>query len=687
MIERFMPRGAILNDYRDMRLLNPAIVLCALILCCVGHAQMLHAAKLSLGNRYIRWEGAVVHGRIESRAVFDIAAHKRLMLSGPCFSITLGNGETVSSRQFKILAAPTTKMLMANPEALRAAGRKPGQALVLLLADKAAGLKATWSARVRSGCNFLREKLVLQAARAAVDIQAITLLESRIPKGHTVGVTPGSPIVTPHFFMGYENPMAQNIIDKGSQVICRLQRNAPLAPGAMLDASCVFGLYHAGQLRRDFLAYIESVRARPYKPFLLYVSWYDISFGGTYSQGSCLKSINAIGRQLAQKRGVKINSFLFDDGWDNRNSIWRFNIGFPHGFAPLAQAAAKFGAHIGVWLSPSGGYGSARDQRIAYAKAHGYEVDSGGLSISGPKYYKRFAAVCLNMIHRYGVNVFKFDGLAAGARAASAGQTLDGDAMLRLIRTLRLAEPRVYINQTTGTWPSPFWLLNVDSTWRGGGDHAFIGAGSWCQKWINYRDAEVYANVVKRAPLYPLNSLMVHGIIYARLTRRLHSMSDRGFADQVWSYFGSGTQLQELYITPSLLDRNNWNVLASAAKWSRRNSKILVDTHWIGGDPAKGEIYGWAAWANGNAIMTLRNPTAKSAIFTIHLRRMLQLPAGQTNGYVFTSPQVPPKAQKTFDIRAGKPYRIKLMPFEVKVLQGHVQMTSKKNNSAGTAEK
>ncbi|MGC8553804.1 MAG: enterotoxin, partial [Phycisphaerae bacterium] len=289
-------------------------------------------------------------------------------------------------------------------------------------------------------------------------------------------------------------------------------------------------------------------------------------FTRPYSQGPCLKSINAIGRQLAQKRGVKINSFLFDDGWDNRNSIWRFNSGFPHGFAPLAQVAAKYGAHIGVWLSPFGGYGSARDQRIAYAKAHGYEVDSGGLSISGPKYYHRFAAVCMHMIHRYGVNVFKFDGLAAGARAASAGQTLDGDAMLRLIRTLRLAEPRVYINQTTGTWPSPFWLLNVDSTWRGGGDHAFIGAGSWCQKWINYRDAEVYANVVKRAPLYPLNSLMVHGIIYARLTRRLHSMSDRGFADQVWSYFGSGTQLQELYITPSLLDKNNWNVLAIAAK-------------------------------------------------------------------------------------------------------------------------
>ena len=74
---------------------------------------------------------------------------------------------------------------------------------------------------------------------------------------------------------------------------------------------------------------------------------------------------------------------------------------------------------------------------------------------------------------KYGVNAFKFDGLAArAARTGEAGLTRDGDAMLRMIGELRAIRPDLYINQTTGTWPSPFWLLSVDSTWRGGSDHS-----------------------------------------------------------------------------------------------------------------------------------------------------------------------------------------------------------------------
>jgi len=34
----------------------------------------------------------------------------------------------------------------------------------------------------------------------------------------------------------------------------------------------------------------------------------------------------------------------------------------------------------------------------------------------------------------------------------------------------------------------------------------------------------------------------------------------------------------------------DWDALAEAAQWSRSNADVLVDTHWIGGDPAKGEI-------------------------------------------------------------------------------------------------
>ena len=48
------------------------------------------------------------------------------------------------------------------------------------------------------------------------------------------------------------------------------------------------------------------------------------------------------------KRHVKLDSFLFDDGWDDRSGSWHFSKDFPRGFLPLRDAAAKYGAAPGM---------------------------------------------------------------------------------------------------------------------------------------------------------------------------------------------------------------------------------------------------------------------------------------------------------------------------------------------------
>jgi hypothetical protein len=243
--------------------------------------------------------------------------------------------------------------------------------------------------------------------------------------------------------------------------------------------------------------------------------------------------------------------------------------------------------------------------------------------------------------------------------------TRDGDAMLRLVQELRARNPNLYINQTTGTWPSPFWLLHVDSTWRGGDDHNFQGKGSWCQQWMTYRDAQTYQNVVKPAPLYPLNALMLGGIIYATNALDLAAMSDEDFADQVREFFGSGTQLQELYITPGLLNRRNWDDLAEAARWSRRNADVLVDTHWIGGDPAAGDVYGWASWAPRKGILVLRNPGDQSATLAADLGKWFDLPPGSPVVFQLKSPWKDGGDSNPLELAARQPFTFNLRPFEV----------------------
>ena len=54
------------------------------------------------------------------------------------------------------------------------------------------------------------------------------------------------------------------------------------------------------------------------------------------------------------------------------------------------------------------------------------------------------------------------------------------------------------------------------------------------------------------------------------------------FRNEVRSYFGTGTQLQEMYITPSLLTAQNWDDLAEAAKWSR-DERRCAEGHALGG--------------------------------------------------------------------------------------------------------
>ena len=65
----------------------------------------------------------------------------------------------------------------------------------------------------------------------------------------------------------------------------------------------------------------------------------------------------------------------------------------------------------------------------------------------------------------------------------------------------------------------------------------------------------LYQNIVQAGPLFPLNSLMLHGLIYARQAEHLDSDPGNDFTNEVHDYFGTGTQLQEMYISHALLSK------------------------------------------------------------------------------------------------------------------------------------
>ncbi|HEX3867805.1 MAG TPA: enterotoxin, partial [Gemmatimonadaceae bacterium] len=390
-----------------------------------------------------------------------------------------------------------------------------------------------------------------------------------------------------------------------------------------------------------------------------------------FNEADALGAIEAFGTELHEKRGVTLDSFLFDDGWDDPTTLWRFNSGFPEGFTKVRDAARRFGAAPGVWMSPWGGYGQPHDDRVTYGKAQGFETNDRGFALSGPVYYERFRDTCLDMIRRYGVNQFKFDG-TGNAASTAPGSPFDSDfdAAIHLIGELRAEKPDLYVNLTTGTYPSPFWLRWADSIWRGGEDHDFAGVGTSRQRWITYRDADTYQHVVRAGALFPINSLMLHGMIFARSAHNLSTDPGDDFGSEVRDYFGTGTQLQEMYITPALLSAASWDRIAESAKWSRTNADTLVDTHWIGGDPLRLEPYGWASWSRHKGILTLRNPANRPQSIAIDVATAFELPDGAPRAFTSHSPWASDNAAaQPQPTRAGEERRIALRPFEVLTLE------------------
>ena len=277
------------------------------------------------------------------------------------------------------------------------------------------------------------------------------------------------------------------------------------------------------------------------------------------------------------------------------------------------------------------------------------------------------------MMRNQGVNYFKFDGMggSGGKVDGAAGREDDIDAVLGLTRSLRRKKSDVFISATVGTWASPFWTLYADSIWRQGHDTSMSGKGDTRQQWINYRDKTCYERVVQMGPLYPLNSLMLHGVVIGNRKGRSPSrfaFNEKSVADEIWTFFGSGTCLQEMYISPNVMTDKMTDELASAAKWARANADVLVDTHWIGGDPAKEEVYGWASWRPGKGILVLRNPSDKTQQFSITPKDALQLPEG-VKGKMMLSAVHPPLELKSAAKAITQPITWTLKPFEVIVLE------------------
>lgn len=633
-----------------------------------GKAQALKSGNVyMLENNVLRIGFRVSGGRLTVTDFTDKGTGKKIVLNGPLFELTFSGKGMAGSGAFVLKRGPVASEITGDKGP--SYGKALGKVYSADLEDASRGLTIHWEAALKDDANYVRQSVTLEA-RDSVKVGRIRMVKLPALSGaKKMGTVDGSPLVCGNMFFATEHPMSQLEIAK-TYIGSYLPRLNAVTAGHPFTAHAVWGVTPVGQLRRGFLYYVERERARPYHQMLHYNSWFDISWGDRkMDEAGCLDRIKAYGDSLINKRKVNLNAFLFDDGWDDNRTLWQFNSGFPEGFKNIKEAAAKYDAGIGVWISPWGGYDVAKEQRMEYGRKQNppFETNTNGFSLAGPNYNKRFKEVTSAFISDANIAMFKFDGVGAGngASGASLAYQKDIEAFLDLITGMRRQKPDIYFSLTVGTWPSVYWLNYGDAIWRAGDDTGLAGTGPKRQQWITYRDAEAYKNVVSRAPLYPLNSVMYHGICIADngLPGELE-MNDKDIADEIWAFFGSGTSLQELYVNPHKLNAVNWDCLRDAAKWSKSNEQVLSDVHWTGGDPRKGQVYGYAAWRNGKGTLMLRNSSRAEKSFLVNVREVFEVPAGKNVSYGFYDAKTGEKEK----LYSGKTFTVNLKPYEVKVM-------------------
>jgi hypothetical protein len=270
--------------------------------------------------------------------------------------------------------------------------------------------------------------------------------------------------------------------------------------------------------------------------------------------------------------------------------------------------------------------------------------------------------------------MFKFDGFNEKPENES-----EREALVKLIEDMRKEKPDVFINTTCGSWPSPFFLMNSDSIWRGGGDIELKGVGPVREQAINYRDWITYTGVVLKSPLFPVSSVMLHGIVLAPYVHHqgFDTATIQEWKNEVRSFFGLGVNLQELYIGPNnpdtgkpLMTDELWDIVAEGAKWARANEDVLVDAHWVGGDPGHGQVYGVASWNPTKATLMLRNPSDQPQSIKIDPEMVFELPQQEkVRTFTMKSPWADEANRPAVTLAAGEAHTFELQPFEVMVLE------------------
>ena len=457
-------------------------------------------------------------------------------------------------------------------------------------------------------------------------------------------------------FFGVEYPAAENhleIREGRAEILCGQEYGRLIGADRLASDWVVEGLTPNAFVKYWFFRYLDQVRVAPLRPFSLYNTWYDLrspeypgwSPDKVMSEGTALRMVDILRRSMIEKHGIKLDAFVLDDGWDVYESDWALRPEqWPRGLKPLADELKKTGTALGLWLGPTGGY-SFRLKRVNWMRDHGYEVvgrtkDTAMLCLAGKNYGALLKKRVTDFAANDGVGYYKWDGLQFSCSEPDHGHPLDiysrravMESLADMCRAVRRVNPAIFLNITSGTWLSPWWVRFADTIWMQGMDYGFADVPSLSRRdgAITYRDFILYDDFRRQDFWFPISNLMTHGIIKGKheSVGEAAEPLDK-FTDDVLLYFARGVSMYELYISPDILTEGEWTSIARSMAWARDRFPILMNSEMVGGNPLKGEAYAHVHFKGKRGILAARNPVMEPTSLDVKLDPALGLDPSAT---------------------------------------------------------
>ena len=444
----------------------------------------------------------------------------------------------------------------------------------------------------------------------------------------------GQPVLLEDTFWGLEFPAGYNHYAEGNVSLTHFPGRT--VAGRFVSKTAVLGVAPAGQVARQFRSYIEHGRARPRQPEVQvdYNTWTTVT---PATESNSLELIHQFRKNLFEPYGVGFDSFTLDDGWDEKNSLWKLRTsGFPRGFKPLLDALQPMGTRLGLWLSPSSGY-----EHAGWGGQHGYSQNATFnwfLCQSDPGYRRDLCRGVPELIRQNDVGFFKMDGFCASCDTTRHPHHLAGDyareanvdAFIELIAAMRQAKPNVYLDPTSGMWLSPWWLWHVDSIWcdtYDGTAPAIVPSANGLDGATISRDA-LLRRRLSQNPGFDPGAIETLGV-YLDPTLSIEPQTFfENWQDNAMMVAGRGNRLLTFYLNPATFPNppKDWPFLAGMIQWARHNASTLSHTELILGDPYRLEPYGYSHFAGRRGILAIRNPFIQPQ----HVRVKLDASAGWT---------------------------------------------------------